>query len=103
LSFSGHFVVTVPFSTPQAARRLLAVYPNMSELLAVIALREACAGPLCFHFYHYVVQVCELEKLLRFFVPLQCEKEERRGLCLMASLSLLSRGGHLSYVVYFIS
>jgi len=70
LSFSGHFVVTVPFSTPQAARRLLAVYPNMSELLAVIALREACAGPLCFHFYDYVVQVCELEKLLRFFVPL---------------------------------
>jgi hypothetical protein len=42
----------------------------MPELLAVIALRGPYAGPECFHLYDNVVQVCELEDLLRFFFPL---------------------------------
>jgi hypothetical protein len=37
--------------TPQAARRLLAIYPDVAKFLAVIALCKGTLGFVCLNFY----------------------------------------------------
>jgi hypothetical protein len=51
-------------STPQTARWLLAIGPDVAELLAVVTLRETRLGSVCFHLYNNVANVCQVENFL---------------------------------------
>jgi hypothetical protein len=57
--------VTAP--APQAAGRLLAVFPDVVELLAVMAVRKTILSSLCLNPDCDVAEAWQLEKFLGFY------------------------------------
>jgi hypothetical protein len=49
ISFLGALLIWVTFSAPQAAGRLLAICPDVAELLAVVALGKSILGSISLH------------------------------------------------------
>jgi hypothetical protein len=61
----------------QTSGRFPAVYPNMPELLAVVALCKAVLNPVGLHPYCYVAEGCQAEDFLRLIQSWQ--GDEKKG------------------------
>jgi hypothetical protein len=71
--------VALTTSAPQTLRRLPAVDPNMSKVLAIVALSQTTFGLVRLYLNNYAAKVCYFEYFLGFLVSHQRDKEERKG------------------------
>jgi hypothetical protein len=67
--------VKVAASTPHATWRLVAVSPDVAELLAVIALSKAICVSVGLHFNRDMTEACQFEDVLRFLGPGKCDQK----------------------------
>jgi hypothetical protein len=64
VSFFRAVLVHVTAPTPQTTWKLLAICPDMAELLAVVTLREARLGSVGLHFDCNIAKAFDLEDIL---------------------------------------
>jgi hypothetical protein len=57
-------------STPQAARRLPAVHPDVAKMLTALVLFKPVLGSINVVLYNYVIECCEFEDFWRIFYSL---------------------------------
>jgi hypothetical protein len=55
--------------TPQAAKRLPAVHPDVAKTLTTVALYKPFSGSISFDLYNYVTECCQFEDFWNFLIP----------------------------------
>jgi hypothetical protein len=75
IPFLGAILVEVTAPTPQTARRLSAVRPDVAKPLAVVALREASLSVVCLYLNWYVAKAVQFISPLFYFYNCQTDPQ----------------------------
>jgi hypothetical protein len=72
-------MVSVTTSAAQTSKRLPAVDPNVSKVLAIVALSQTTFGLVSLYLNNYAAEICYFEYFLGFLVSHQGDEEEGKG------------------------